>query len=159
MKNAGPMFGAAALILDLLKAAIPVMLAASALDCKHWEFAIVMASPVAGHAFSIFREFRGGKAITSAFGVLIGLLPVWQPLVVLAAIYIFFSLIIQISPNRCRSLITFASFALWCVLSLGRSTVTLGCLIISGIVIIKHKRGTLQNEKASVKFLLRHSGK
>ena len=39
-------------------------------------FALVVAAPVLGHAFSPMAKFRGGKAIAALFGVCIALLPV-----------------------------------------------------------------------------------
>lgn len=110
ISRAGAAIGIPALLFDLLKGTLPILLACNFLDVKNLTFAIVLAAPVLGHAFPIFRNFRGGKAITVTFGTLLGLLPFWQPVVLLAVIYIFFSLVIQIYPNRSRSMLTFFCF-------------------------------------------------
>ena len=106
---------------------------------KNLTFAIVLAAPVLGHAFPIFRNFRGGKAITVTFGTLLGLLPFWQPVVLLAVIYIFFSLVIQIYPNRSRSMLTFFCFGVLSVVWIRAGAVSLGCAASSCIVFFKHK--------------------
>ncbi len=51
---------------------------------------LVIASPVIGHAFPVFYHFKGGKGITVTFGVLLGLFPIWEPAVMLAALFIIF---------------------------------------------------------------------
>ena len=69
--------------------------------------AFVIAAPVIGHIFPIFFRFRGGKGIAVTFGCLLGLLPSWQPLAWLAAFFIFFSVVVRITPHYYRTLITY----------------------------------------------------
>ena len=78
--KAGWPLGLLALACDVLKGAAPVLLAAKALGTSEWAFALVVAAPAAGHAWPVFRRFRGGKAIAVSFGTALGLWPVWQPL-------------------------------------------------------------------------------
>lgn len=77
----GKGWGAVAILLDGLKAAIPVWLA-------YWWIGIdgpwllpVALAPVFGHAYSPFLGFRGGKAIASTAGVWLGLISWEAPLV------------------------------------------------------------------------------
>jgi glycerol-3-phosphate acyltransferase PlsY len=153
IEKAGKPIGLLALALDLLKGAAPVFWAARALDAGHWTFALVIAAPVAGHAFSLFRRFRGGKAITVTFGVAIGLWPVWQPFALLAACYLFFSLVVKVEPHRFRSILTFACFGLGgLVLSRG-AMASVGCLLAAGIVVFRHWSSEEQEEKLTVQLL------
>lgn len=150
----GKPLGLFALACDLLKGMLPVLWAASVLDTSQWVFALVMAAPVAGHAFSLFRGLRGGKAITVVFGVMLGLIPNWQPLALLVSSYLFFSLIVRITPNRCRSMITFACFSLGVVALMWGSAIALGCVLTAGIVIYRHWSAGDPEEKPAVRFVL-----
>ena len=75
VKYGGVAIGMLCLAGDLLKAALPVYLARRFCGTQHLLFALVMASPVLGHAFSPFLGGKGGKAIAPAFGALVALLP------------------------------------------------------------------------------------
>lgn len=64
---------AVAALLDALKAAIPVGLACFWVGVDGWPLACVAAAPLAGHAFSPFLGWHGGKAVAATFGVWAGL--------------------------------------------------------------------------------------
>ena len=138
VQKAGWQIGLAALLCDLMKGLLPVALAARAMGTADWTFALVMAAPVAGHAFSVFRHGRGGKSITTSFGVMLGLLPAWEPFVLLALCYVFFSAVVQLEPHRFRSIVTYSFFGLGALLHLEQTGQALGCVLISGIVIWRH---------------------
>ncbi len=72
----GPGWGFTAVFLDFLKGAIPVGLANYVFGLDGPALAAVAIAPIAGHAFSPFLGFRGGKAIAVTFGVWAGL-TVW----------------------------------------------------------------------------------
>ena len=110
--------GLLSLILELAKGFVPVFLGQRFLDTHSLLFIPVLIAPVFGHAFPFFRKEKGGKAITASFGVLLGLFPEMHPAVYLAFFFIFFSLIVVVSPHSFRSVVTFGLFAL-CVLFTG----------------------------------------
>ena len=62
-------------VLDIAKAAIPVAAAFHLLHLSSWALFLPAMAPLLGHLFPAGLHFRGGKAITAGFGVLIGLLP------------------------------------------------------------------------------------
>lgn len=66
-------WGALAMLLDFLKGATPVALANYALGLENVVLAAVAVAPIAGHAFSPFLRFRGGKALAVTFGIWSGL--------------------------------------------------------------------------------------
>jgi len=68
-----PLTGLAALLLDVSKAAAPVGLAYFNLGLRGVPMFLISVAPILGHVFSPFLHFRGGKAISSALGVWIGL--------------------------------------------------------------------------------------
>ena len=68
-------------VADVLKGAVPMLAGRwllSAWDVGHadlWLLAVGLA-PILGHAFSVFLGFRGGRAVATTLGVLLGM--VWQ---------------------------------------------------------------------------------
>ena len=92
------------------------------LDVHSLLFIPVLIAPVFGHAFPFFQKEKGGKAITASFGVLLGLFPEMRPAVYLAFFFIFFSLIVVVSPHSFRSVVTFGLFA-FCVAVYRKSSI------------------------------------
>lgn len=160
--NCGVLMGAVCLTLDILKGFLPVFAAARFFNVDDFRFALAMAAPVAGHAVGIFRGFRGGKGIAASFGSLAGLIPESFMMFMLAGIYIIFSTLLKINPNRRRSVVTYLVFAaVSCgVMSFyGRFAMAAGCLLISGTVIFKHVfSGEAASEKASASVGVLKSG-
>ncbi|HAS89923.1 MAG TPA: acyl-phosphate glycerol 3-phosphate acyltransferase [Desulfovibrio sp.] len=68
-------YGVAALILDVAKGFIPVLMACQ--YSHNWIFiSLVAAAAVLGHVFSIFLDMKGGKAVATTIGVFLALTPV-----------------------------------------------------------------------------------
>ena len=65
------------LILDISKAAAPVGLAYFNLGIRGAPMFLIAVAPILGHVFSPFLGFRGGKALSTALGVWIGL-TIWK---------------------------------------------------------------------------------
>jgi len=72
-RAAGWKAGVLAMLLDFAKGALPVGLAAYAFGVTGPGILPVALAPVAGHAFSPFLRFKGGKALAVTFGVWAGL--------------------------------------------------------------------------------------
>ncbi|MEW6448099.1 MAG: glycerol-3-phosphate 1-O-acyltransferase PlsY [Bacillota bacterium] len=71
-RTLGPFFGTLALAGDVGKGAVAVYLGSKA---GHWHAVIAGASVLAGHSWSLFLRFRGGKMIATALGVFLMLTP------------------------------------------------------------------------------------
>ncbi len=69
--------GFLALLLDISKAAAPVGLAYFNFGIRGVPMFLIAIAPMLGHVFSPFLGFRGGKAISTALGVWIGL-TIWK---------------------------------------------------------------------------------
>jgi glycerol-3-phosphate acyltransferase PlsY len=65
--------GIPAIFLDSFKGAAPVGTAYFLVGIQDWRIVPIAIAPVAGHAFSPWLRFRGGKAIAVTFGVWTGL--------------------------------------------------------------------------------------
>lgn len=141
--SCGVSMGVLALVLDLLKGFLPVFAACRYGDVKNTLFALVMLAPVLGHAIGIYDHFHGGKCIATSFGVEIALLGETGVAWVLAGLYILFSTLVKISPNRIRSIVTYSLFgviASLIALSEHQDAIALGNVLISLTVVAKHLR-------------------
>ena len=76
-KVGGWLAGLLAVLLDFLKAFIPVGIAFLAFSISGWGLVAVALAPLLGHAFSPFLDFRGGKAVAATFGIWAGL-TLWE---------------------------------------------------------------------------------
>lgn len=93
LRSAGFLWFSLAMMLDISKAAAPIGLAYHVFDWDSWPMWLIAMAPVLGHAFSPFLNWRGGKAVATAFGAWIGL-SIWSvPLVALLSIIFWFALI------------------------------------------------------------------
>lgn len=104
-QNGGLLCGVLTLLGDLLKGFLPVYLYMR--GPTTFLLALVMAAPVLGHVFPVFYHFHGGKGIATTFGCLLGLLPNYVPVGLLALLFVFFSLILRITPHYYRTLATY----------------------------------------------------
>lgn len=137
---------------DLLKGFLPVFL-----YCRErpWGLglALVLAAPVWGHVLPLYHGFRGGKGVAVTFGCLLGLLPKRRPLLLLAFVFLFFSLVVKITPNYHRTLAAYVAAALGMVLFVPDPGVALGFGLISVVVIGKLLHSTERKESCKVEIV------
>ena len=69
----GKKFGILVFFLDMLKGFIPVYLAVSFYGIESKAVMFVGIASVLGHMFSVFDNFKGGKGVATAFGVVLAL--------------------------------------------------------------------------------------
>jgi len=74
-RTAGKSLGILTLVGDLLKGAIPVIIAIQWGESNLW-IAISGLSPFLGHIFPIFLGFKGGKGVATALGVYLVISPI-----------------------------------------------------------------------------------
>lgn len=84
-RTAGKRLGVLTLIGDLLKGLIPVLLVRT-FDSSVTVVAAVGVAAIAGHVYSIFLSFQGGKGVATGFGVLLGFAP--EASLILLAIFV-----------------------------------------------------------------------
>lgn len=147
--------GTLTLIGDLLKGFLPIFLFVKFQpgDVNILLCSLVLAAPVIGHVFPIFFGFKGGKGIAAAFGCLLGLLPMWQPVMILAVCFIFFSVVLRITPHFHRTLASFVcSFILMMCLGC-KTAVWLGFMIITLTVSMRMLMSREEKERMKIKLL------
>ncbi len=69
----GAKLGLTVWLLDALKGYVPVALAMHVLGVEGWWLAAVAVAAIAGHCFSPYLRFTGGKGVSTSLGVIIGL--------------------------------------------------------------------------------------
>lgn len=147
----GMLCGTLTLLGDLIKGFLPVFLY---LYFTHGNtdiyLAPVLAAPVFGHIFPCFYRFHGGKGIAVSFGCLLGLLPIARPLLALAAVYVLLSVAVRISPHYYRTIVTYCIFAAITARFAVSAGVTVGCLLISVFIILRHLKSREEKQKFSV---------
>ncbi|RKH45056.1 glycerol-3-phosphate acyltransferase [Corallococcus sp. AB050B] len=72
---AGKKLGAVVLLLDALKAVLPVALAVHFMSGDAKAHALVGLAAVLGHVYPVWLKLQGGKGVASALGVLVVLVP------------------------------------------------------------------------------------
>lgn len=72
-KAGGRIWAILAVLLDGFKGAIPVGLAYYVYGVNSWLLIPVALAPLLGHIFSPFLKFRGGKGLSTTFGIWLGL--------------------------------------------------------------------------------------
>ena len=143
----GPVCGTAVLLCDLLKGALPVWLCAKVLNPLSLWFVPVLVAPVFGHAHSCLFRGRGGKCIAVSFGVLLGLLPLWQPFALLAVFYILFSTLIKVPDHARRTILSFACWTVSVVLFVRAGSIACSCAGITAIVVRRHLAAQRQKQR------------
>lgn len=138
LRVAGPAVAAAVLLVDVLKGLVPVLLALRA-GLAPWAVVAAGLAAIAGHNWSIFLGFRGGKGIATSFGVLVGLS--LQAALVAAAIWIVVVAITRFSSLGSLLAVVSVPITLW-RLRTPPEYVAFG--VIAALLAIYRHRGNIQ---------------
>ncbi len=133
-RTVGRSIGAMTLLGDCLKGAIPVLLV------RHYALPVEYAAWVGlaafcGHVFSLFLMFKGGKGVATALGVFL----VLSPPAVAFALAVFVGLMLVWRYVSLGSIMAAAVMPLAVAFLEDNRTILLVTLIISAVVIIKHR--------------------
>ena len=122
---------AATVLLDAAKGAIPVLISA-----HFWPGSegIAAIAAVAGHCFTPWLKFKGGKGFATAAGVLLAL--DWQLMLVCAAIWVAALAISRISSVSSMSTVVSAPMIAW---AFDRPELVWPLIAIAAIVLIQHR--------------------
>ncbi len=146
--------GVLTLLFELAKGAVPVFFYLhSAVQPRGPVLLLVLIAPLAGHVLPLFYGFHGGKGIAVTFGSLLGLFPYVRPVLIFAAVFIFLSVVVKISPHFYR---TIASYLLTCVMMLPahvEPAVHLSFVFMTALVCLRMALSHEEKEKLEVKLL------
>jgi len=129
-------WGAIAILLDILKGAVPVGLANYGAHLTGWSLAVIALAPIAGHAFSPFLRFKGGKAIAVSLGIWCGLTLYQVPLVLGLILGIYIALV---TNNGWSTVLGFASLIVYLLIIAAPAWMLGVCLGNLIIVSWKHR--------------------
>lgn len=84
----GPLYGKICFFCDLLKGFIPVYVARKYFRIENAEYIVILCGlfAVAGHMFTPYLKFKGGKGVATAGGVILAL--AWLPFVIAFAVWV-----------------------------------------------------------------------
>lgn len=94
--------GLVCILLDMLKGFIPVYLFVRIKGIETPWITFMVLAPVLGHAFTPFLKGKGGKALSTAAGSMLGLTPASSLGILLVTMAIFFSFVLIIDPFASR---------------------------------------------------------
>jgi glycerol-3-phosphate acyltransferase PlsY len=135
----GKKLGAVVLLLDALKAVVPILLArwvlAGAASEEGWTVAVALAA-FAGHLWPPWLGFRGGKGVATGLGVFL----VLSPWAALAGIVVYGAAYAVTRISSVGSLLGTAVCAIWTAFAAGvGSPVSWAGLVIAALVFLRHR--------------------
>jgi glycerol-3-phosphate acyltransferase PlsY len=137
LRTLGPRASVAVAVLDILKGLVPVVVARSAGFDSPWVAAAAVAA-VAGHCWSPFIGFKGGKGVATGAGAAVALFPQILVIVPVMAVVVWATKYVSLG-----SLIAAALGALLAVAyaAAGRIewTAAAAILVIAGIIAVRHE--------------------
>jgi len=138
---AGLRYGIITFLFDMAKGLIFIVLCCSIFKKSNIDVCLFTGlAVVIGNQFSIFMKFKGGKGVATSFGVLLGLSGILMiiPLLIflLVAVVSRFSSLASVLATLSTPLILFFSY--------GWSSVTLLAVIISCLIILRHRDNILR---------------
>jgi glycerol-3-phosphate acyltransferase PlsY len=131
--------GAATIILDILKAVIPLLVARRLLAGREhgdlWVMGVAVAAFV-GHCYTVFLRFRGGKGVASAFGIYL----VLAPALALAGVVCWAGIALTLRMSSLGSLVGTLVVLVGMILTRGLANpLTWSVIVVGGIIFWKHR--------------------
>lgn len=140
----GWQYAAPVAVFDIGKGAVPVLLLAPRAGAAPWVPLAVGAAAVAGHVFSIFVRFRGGKGVATGAGVALAL----APLAVLICAVVWGALVYATGYVSVGSVIAALVFPVAAWFTTGPDPWVVGAGgLLAGFIVFTH-RGNLRRLRA-----------
>lgn len=135
LRTAGKAEGIATLLLDIGKGFLAVWIAVKLTDNSPLWTALAALAVMAGHAFPVFLQFKGGKAVASFIGAFLYL----TPLAMLAALLLFVGTVARTKHISAGSILTAGTFpfAVWMILH-PPWEITLAAFIAGAFIVYRH---------------------
>jgi acyl phosphate:glycerol-3-phosphate acyltransferase len=137
LRTLGPLASALVALLDILKGLLPVIFARLAGFDATWVATAAVAA-VAGHCWSPFIGFKGGKGVATGAGAAIALFPQTLLIVPVMAIVVWATKYVSLGSLTAAALGALLALAFAAAGRLEWST-AVAILAISGIIAIRHE--------------------
>ena len=138
LRFGGKKAAALTLLGDLGKGLLPIALA-RLLGSSDFACALIGLSAFLGHLYPIFFEFKGGKGVATALGVMLGLSLLLGGMEIITWLVVF----VLFRYSSLAALITLALAPIY-TLILGYSGAFLPVLIMSGFVVWRHRNNIVR---------------
>ena len=130
--------GAATIVLDTLKAVVPLLVArrllAGAPNEDFWVMGVAIAA-FAGHVFPIWLGFRGGKGVATGFGIFLVLAP-WAAL---AGVATWGGTYLATRMSSLGSLLGTLVCVIWMLVFVGAtSPLTWSAIVVGALIYVRH---------------------
>jgi glycerol-3-phosphate acyltransferase PlsY len=135
LRTAGKAEGIATLALDIAKGFVAVWIAVKLTDNSPLWTALAALAVMAGHAFPVFLQFKGGKAVASFIGAFLCLTPI--PLLV--SLLLFVVVVAKTKHISAGSIVAAGTFpfAVWMILHPAWE-ITAAAFIAGAFVVYRH---------------------
>ncbi len=148
----GVKLGIAVLLLDLLKGAVPVVIARLVLHDEHAVVIVIVAfACIMGHNYSIFLRGKGGKGVATGAGAALALMPIPMAIVVVVFVVLVFTVrIVSVASIVATILYPTAAVVFWRPLPY-----IIGACVIAAVVLWAHRknfRRLWKRQEPRVKF-------
>jgi glycerol-3-phosphate acyltransferase PlsY len=133
-RTAGKKLGALALLGDVLKGAIPVVLARGTLESHFWIGAVALVAFL-GHLYPVFLKFKGGKGVATGLGIFLALSPLPTGL----AAIVFVLVVFKWRYISLGSLTAAAAFVVFLALLDPHKIYILFAFIVAALIFYRHR--------------------
>jgi glycerol-3-phosphate acyltransferase PlsY len=155
LRTSGRAAGGVTLLFDIGKGYLAVWLAGRLTGHNLGWMSAATLAVMAGHAYSVFLKFRGGKAVASFVGAFLCL----TPLPLAAVLVVFVGVVAGTGFISLGSIVAAATFplAVWLILQPARSVVA--AAIVAGAFIIYKHSSNLQRLHHGTEHVFRFGGR
>jgi len=133
-RTAGKKLGIIALLGDILKGLIPVVIARATLDSHFWIGAVALAAFL-GHLYPIYLKFKGGKGIATGLGAFLAL----APLAAILSFLVFAAVVYKSRYISLGSLTATAAFPILLALLHSPAIYIPFAVIIGALIFYRHR--------------------
>ena len=134
--------GSFVLILDIIKGIIPVTIVANIFGLQDaLSLVIIAVATVAGHNWTVFLNFKGGKGMATSLGVLIGLAIQFQVLriILLLVLVTWSSLFLLFGYVSLASIIAAIAFPILMVIFLEPFPLVILSIVLCVFIVFRHR--------------------
>ena len=134
-RSLGIKWGIVTLILDFFKGFLPIYLCQKIFMWPEMYILTIALTSLLGHQFSIFLKFRGGKGVSTVFGIFMAL----SPITALIAFIIFIGIVYWSDFVSLASIISVSTTPVFLLVEMKSIVYIIGAILMAALICLKHK--------------------